>query len=318
MRSSLVATDALILPALLGVYLCFRWRRRLGRSILGVVTPVAALVVLFVAGYWGWYFHRPQPTEERSELLPGVVYHLEPRTSPRPVVLHWVEIDLTRPDLEFFVTPEEPTGDFQLPARTTSGFALEFDLRVAINASYFYPFRADNPLSYYPHEGDPVNVVGSCASDGRWYSKPVEGYTLFSITHDNKAAIGPPTGWVRSAVSGRPRLLAGGTIDGDLEDDEPGPRTAIVLDRMGTRMTWLVVDGRQPRYSEGVTLKELAALCCEAGGWDALALDGGGSTTLVERGDDGVPRVLNCPVHGRHPPGRERPVANHLGVRVRP
>jgi hypothetical protein len=31
------------------------------------------------------------------------------------------------------------------------------------------------------------------------------------------------------------------------------PRTAMGLSQDGTRMTWLVVDGRQPEYSEGVS-----------------------------------------------------------------
>jgi hypothetical protein len=82
-------------------------------------------------------------------------------------------------------------------------------------------------------------------------------------------------------------------------------------------MIWLVIDGRQPHYSEGAYFHELAALFREFGAWDAVALDGGGSATLVGRSSDNQLRVLNYPVHGRHPPGVERPVGNHLGVRVR-
>ena len=50
---------------------------------------------------------------------------------------------------------------------------------------------------------------------------------------------------------------------------------------------------------------------------DAIELDGGGSATLVTEGEDGQPEVLSSPIHQRIP-GRERPVANHLGVRVDP
>ena len=88
----------------------------------------------------------------------------------------------------------------------------------------------------------------------------------------------------------------------------------VALDAAGTTLLLVVVDGRQPNYSGGVTLPELADLVVEFGGWAALNLDGGGSSTLVAEGPDGRPRVLNSPIHGRHPPGRERPVANHLGV----
>jgi len=63
-----------------------------------------------------------------------------------------------------------------------------------------------------------------------------------------------------------------------------------------------------------MTLAELAHVILEHGGYDALNLDGGGSSALVVEGADGRPRLLNSPIHGRVPPGRERPVANHLGV----
>jgi hypothetical protein len=311
---SLVLTDLFVLPALGALYLCYRLRRRRGWIDL---LPLPALLLVLFAGYWVWYFHRPQPVLERRELAPGVTYVRESRRTPRPVVVHVVEIDLDTAGLEFLVTPVRPTGNYDLPARTTSQFAREFDVQVAINASYFYPFRSDGPLNYYPHRGDPVNVTGSCVSGGRWYSTPEPGYTLFAITPDNRVAVGDRMVHVWNAVSGQPVLLKDGEMP-DLDDEHPEPRTAVAVDRAGRRMFWLVVDGRQPGYSEGVTFRELAGLCREAGGWDALALDGGGSSTLVAREPGQAPRVLNDPIHGRHPPGVERPVANHLGLRVRP
>jgi hypothetical protein len=76
---------------------------------------------------------------------------------------------------------------------------------------------------------------------------------------------------------------------------------------------WLVVvDGRQPGYSEGVSHDELVALFQQLGAADAMSLDGGGSATMVARGRFG-PQLLNRPIH-TGVPGRERPVANHLAV----
>jgi hypothetical protein len=49
------------------------------------------------------------------------------------------------------------------------------------------------------------------------------------------------------------------------------------------------------------------------GGYTALNLDGGGSTTLVMEGASGEPVLLNSPIDNRIP-GRERPVGSHLGV----
>jgi hypothetical protein len=63
-----------------------------------------------------------------------------------------------------------------------------------------------------------------------------------------------------------------------------------------------------------MSLSELAEILIRHDGYTALNLDGGGSVTLVMEGTDGEPVVLNSPIHGRVPPGRERPVANHLGI----
>jgi exopolysaccharide biosynthesis protein len=45
----------------------------------------------------------------------------------------------------------------------------------------------------------------------------------------------------------------------------------------------------------------------------AMNVDGGGSSTMVEDGADGSPRILNSPIDN-YIPDRERPVANHLGT----
>jgi len=76
------------------------------------------------------------------------------------------------------------------------------------------------------------------------------------------------------------------------------PRTAVGL--KSDALLFVVVDGRQPGYSEGMTLFELAEFLRNAGCTDALNLDGGGSTTLWVRG-----AVVNRPSDGR-----ERPIAN--------
>jgi len=44
-----------------------------------------------------------------------------------------------------------------------------------------------------------------------------------------------------------------------------------------------------------------------------MSLDGGGSSTMVIEDENGQPRVLNSPID-QYVPGRERPVANHIGI----
>ena len=47
----------------------------------------------------------------------------------------------------------------------------------------------------------------------------------------------------------------------------------------------------------------------------AMSMDGGGSSTMVIEGDDGLPEILNSPIDN-YIPGRERPVGNHLGIYI--
>lgn len=116
---------------------------------------------------------------------------------------------------------------------------------------------------------------------------------------------------LRFAVGGFP-LLRNGHPSAPL-DATPAPRTAAGIGRHGHRLLLLVVDGRSS-VSAGMGLPDLAALLRKLGADDALSLDGGGSTTLVAR-EPGqpVPTVRNVPSDGS-----ERPVANGIGVFVRP
>jgi exopolysaccharide biosynthesis protein len=73
------------------------------------------------------------------------------------------------------------------------------------------------------------------------------------------------------------------------------PRTAMGVTADG-RMLLVVVDGRQPGYSVGMTLQELADLMASLGAQNAINLDGGGSTAMwvnglrVSRPSDGFER----------------------------
>jgi hypothetical protein len=85
------------------------------------------------------------------------------------------------------------------------------------------------------------------------------------------------------------------------------PRTVIGVDRRGA--IWLVVvDGRQPAYSIGMTLPDLVRLADRLELQDALNLDGGGSTTMVVKG-----RIVNKPSDAAGP----RAVSDAIVVRSR-
>lgn len=88
------------------------------------------------------------------------------------------------------------------------------------------------------------------------------------------------------------------------------PRTAVGVSADGRTLILLAIDGRRPGHSVGVTLSEMADLMLELDAHDALALDGGGSTSFYLKRADGS-LATNRPSDGEW-----RPVANHLGVWV--
>jgi len=119
-----------------------------------------------------------------------------------------------------------------------------------------------------------------------------------------------------NAVSGDRIVVQNGVTVKNLAAQVPSPRTAIGLNRNGRWLTLLVVDGRQPGYSEGVTFPELADLLISYGVYSGVNMDGGGSSTMVIKGVDGIARVLNSPID-QNIPGKERTVANHLGLYIK-
>ena len=111
-------------------------------------------------------------------------------------------------------------------------------------------------------------------------------------------------------------IVLKGEIAPDLDDQGVEPRTAVGINRNGRYLYLIVVDGRQPFYSEGATFTELAELFIEQGAFMAMSLDGGGSSTMVIEGENGTPVILNSPID-HYIPGTERPVGTHLGIYVR-
>jgi hypothetical protein len=296
--------------------------RKILRALLGSLLLVLAAAALLVGGSLFWLDHRPQPASERVQLFDGIAYIRDVRQQPRPLVIHVVQIDLATPGLSFLVTPGDPAGGHEVRAQTASQFLDKYDLQLALNGDFFWPWWYHTIFDSYPHAGDPTDVNGFAASRGTVYSEEElddPRPTLF-LAQDNRAGIDQPVGAVYNAISGLPLIVKDGHISDQIKPDEyyagVHPRTAIGLDRERRTLLLFIVDGRQLNYSEGVTLPELAQFAIEYGAYTALNLDGGGSSTLVVEDQQGRPQVLNSPIHASVP-GIERPVGNHLGVWVR-
>ncbi len=124
---------------------------------------------------------------------------------------------------------------------------------------------------------------------------------------------GAPWNDVPDAIGGGPILLKNGqtrlTYDEEVffgsgyEANKPYPRTAIGF-TADHHLLLFIADGKQPNWSIGLTLPQLAEQMQIFGCTDAMNLDGGGSTTLVVQGS-----VVNRPSDGR-----ERAVTSCLAI----
>jgi hypothetical protein len=242
----------------------------------------------------------------------GITLHQRTETTPRPLRIDVVEINLSDPDVHFLVTPANGASPGETTLQTTRSFLTSQvgnGARLAINANFFGVVS-----------GSFADNVDLAASNGDAYSRFSQGFEALNITQNNSAAIvkavaGDVTGLqtdppvsVYNAVSGNERIVRNGTnsaVQADLQ-----PRTAAGI-ASGNRLVLMTVDGRQPGVSEGVNTIELANLLIGYGVTDAINLDGGGSTTMAIA--DPVPRLLNVPSDGV-----ERAVGNNLAVFAAP
>lgn len=295
-------------------------------KILRVFLTLLIVNVLILFALIVWYFNRPLPQEVKDQpLFHGVTFTREVHRQPFPLILHVVKVNLNADGIELLVTPaDDRTDPYPYSARTTSAFLQEFDVQLAVNGDFFDPWRDNGFWDTYPHTGDGVNTRGLTIARGEIITEgytPPSAYRTLYITRDNRASFERPQDSVYNAISGYIMAVENGEVvvkqGNDAYLEQRHPRTAVALDQTGETLMLFVVDGRQPNYSEGATLLELGNIILGYGGYNALVLDGGGSTTLVIEDEQGNPIQLNSSIHNRIP-ARERPIPNHLGIFARP
>ena len=298
------------------------------QQVLKTLTLGLGSVSLLALVFFGFYRYRmslrPERTAETRSLFQGVTYRRYVKTQPRPLVLHTVEIDLTAPGIDFFVTPSVPTDGYKLSADTVPGFLTKYGVQVAINGSYFAPHEVNSPLHYYPHIGNGVRSLGIAVSNGDRYSNAKPGWAALCILSlsDIRITQNDCPAETQQAIAGDVQFIKNGKFYDGLailkNSTKLYPRSAIAINADNTKLWFVAIDGRQPGYSEGVTLAELATLLTtELTADRALNFDGGGSTTLAIGDAEGNPVLLNAPFQARVPM-HTRPVANHLGLYAQP
>ena len=235
-------------------------------------------------------------------------------------VIHALRIDLQDPNIRLFTTQPIP-NNYQAESRETAGlktseFLLNNDLQVAINANFFSPCCSQS-------SGSPMDVEGLAISDGNLVSSQEDAdfaaAMLFSSANvPSMIPINWPatsTDGVANAVTGKYALVVNGT---NVASNGPiHPRTAIGYSADKRYLILMTIDGRQPGYSDGAEDINTAEWMIRLGAYEAVNLDGGGSTTMVVSDGQGGATLVNRPIHN-NVAGLERVVANHLGVYARP
>ncbi len=187
--------------------------------------------------------------------------------------------------------------------QTVPSFAGAVGAQIAVNANFY------NPGNWRQLDGVAVGNGMRWVSSDHNYTGPV-GFGQGRVSIVAHSVIADPEAWMREVVSGHPTVvIAGATPDnsGDWALCPRNPRTAVGLSRDHRTLFLAAIDGRAPGRA-GMTCNELGQFMLSVGAYDAVNLDGGGSTVLWMQGLG----VVNRPSDGAL-----RSPANHLAIYAR-
>ena len=259
---------------------------------------------------------------EQWKLPDGVRYEHKVRQEPRPLHIHVLEMDLATSNLTFAAIPgDDPDGDG--PAEVALEHPRELAKRAgaiaAINTAA-WAMLTDPATGKKPGYsiGKAADVSGWVAQSGRLISPPQSGYWSVWLDSSNQLKMGMIASEKELLEKGIQAKWAVSGFRGILKDAkvlvEPSevrhPRTAVGLSQDSKKFVWIVVDGRQKGYREGVSEEELANLLLESGCSEGINLDGGGSSSMWILNNKSELAVANRPSD----PTGIRPVPVVLGL----
>lgn len=263
--------------------------------------PLFAIALLLFAGR--------ASADVTTTPYPGVTHLKHVRGAER---WHVVTLDLATTGLSIRLSSEASRG------KKLSEIAADERAQIAINGQIF---RKDYTLcGVGVSRGAPWSKVddNACGHAIGW-SGDLRTWALFTGKGLGK---GPFPNGVTEATGGYPTLVRGGVpCDGSRAEvcaipplapadfKGPNPRTFFGVDEKRTKAFLVVIDGREMGAATGMSLVEGARFMAgTVGAWDAVNLDGGGSSELFVASEGGV---VNAPSDGR-----ERVIADAIVVSV--
>lgn len=280
-------------------------------------------------------------TRPVSRPYPGVTFRYIETSLPNEHVFAAI-IDLKKSGGVVRVSRGGPDTDGDGPIQThlmpTSAIAGRERFDIAVNGDYFKVVAqgakdAEGEKAQEVFKGGlPSTVAGPAMTDGELWSTPKEPRPAV-LVHKNGAVsvelAQKPDPSVTQAIAGNIMLVehgqalyqdkpddffrlknAGGTTDGvGGSNSVRHPRTCAGVSKDGNTLILMVVDGRRD-FSVGMNWKEMAKEMADLGAYNAVNLDGGGSSTFVLRD----PATGKLEVENSPSDKKERSVANALGV----
>lgn len=140
--------------------------------------------------------------------------------------------------------------------------------------------------------------------------------TVFAIMKDGTARIIKQSAYdtyksdIAEAVGGRQQIMDGGMIT-TVKNNKQDPRTAIGVSSDRNKVIMLAIDGRQSSHSNGADYPEMGKMFKAMGAYDAINLDGGGSTTFIASDSS---ESTGFSVRNKPSDGSERKVPNGLAI----
>ncbi len=249
----------------------------------------------------------------------GVSIYSERRANP-PTRFFVAEVDLTEPRVKLHVSaggkdPDGP-GKWQTTLMQPTRIALREKFDLVVNGDFFLARGVnDGEGAKSAYRADIWSLVsGAAVTDGKAWSTSTSARPCLVVRKDGAVTIemvSAPGTNMSAVISGNTMLVKSGVVLPH-ENKARHPRTAVGLDKKRKRLVLLVAEGRKPGVARGMSYDELAEEMVRLGCRDAFNLDGGGSSVMAVRNQkDGSMRILNAPTDGR-----ERPVANVLGISV--
>ena len=292
----------------------------IGRIAAGIFILALFLDNAFAAPPFDW--------ETAKEPHPGIRVIKRKYTHPRLMRVAVMRIDLETPGLHFVTTgrdagwgkpmPDHPGIKIATKRITTAEFMAQANrirgkkrlMVAAFNAAPWIPW--EKPFTHQYGEPLGLNISnGVVVSDNHpelpalvvWKNGGIE--ILSTVSRSKTAGI-------REAVSGFCMIAKNGEILPDAGYSKPlMPRMAYGLSKDRRYLYVIAIDGRQKKWSLGATGSETGKILLDAGAWDVINMDGGGSATLCcWNKKKKQPAALN-----RHnAKGYLRPVGSNVGV----